>query len=206
MATTHTAPAARLDADRALRTPDAFHAAEARAAHAVLPASAAAVAASATVPDPAEPATGTGADRTRPRRGRRLNAVVHVLSWACVAFAFYLGYSFLVTPESAVPGFGLPAWPHGEAVAFLNVKGVRDLGVGVILLGLLATRQMRAFGWALLGTAVIPLGDMTVILARGGSTAIAFSVHFATAAFIGALGAVIAWRERPRKTGAANGR
>lgn len=154
----------------------------------------------------AEPTTApTGATTARPRR-RGVTVLTHVLAWGSTLFVLYLGLSFLIAPQWAVPGFGLPEWPQGAADAFLNVKGDRDLAFGAVLLMLLLTRQFRAFGWVLLATSVAPFGDMAIVLARGGSPVAAFAIHFATAVSIAALGAFIAWRERPAKTAATAGR
>ncbi|WP_051817518.1 DUF4267 domain-containing protein [Kitasatospora sp. NRRL B-11411] len=96
----------------------------------------------------------------------------------------YVGVSFLVAPESTASGFGLPVWPRGDAAAFLNVKGVRDIVSGLVPLALLLTGHRRALGWAMLAESVTPFGDCATILLHHGSTATAFGVHFATAVFV----------------------
>lgn len=119
-----------------------------------------------------------------------LKRTADVLTVVTVLFTFYLGISFLAAPETSASGFGLPAWPTGDTAAFLNVKGVRDLVPGVILLTLLVLGQRKALAWTLLGLALIPIGDGTIILAWGGSPAAAFGIHYLTAAFVIAAGLV----------------
>jgi hypothetical protein len=93
----------------------------------------------------------------------------------------FIGARFLLAPEVAAAGFGLPASAAGDAGAYLSTKGVRDIASGLFVLALLATRQTRALGLVLLVASLIPLGDMAVVLARGGPPSIAFGVHGGTA-------------------------
>ncbi|MEU7139459.1 DUF4267 domain-containing protein [Nocardia sp. NPDC046473] len=113
-----------------------------------------------------------------------------VLATAVVGFTFYLSLSFILTPETAAQGFGLPSWPAGGD-GFLIVKGCRELAMGLGAGILLVTGRRRALGWVLLMTAVAPLGDMVNVLAHHGSTAIAFGVHGLTSALIVATGLLL---------------
>src|SRR5262249_30656916 len=96
----------------------------------------------------------------------------------------------------AAAAFGLPFVASGNATGFLDAKGVRDIVSGLVVLGLLITGQKFALGLFLLIAALIPLGDMTIVLTHGGSPATAFGVHGATAAFLIFVGAGILWRGR----------
>jgi hypothetical protein len=128
---------------------------------------------------------------------RRITA--DVLTVLGVLFIFSFGLQFLFTPAEVAPTFGFAHWPTGEAADFLSVKGVRDLGLGVSMAVLLAIRERRALGWFLLCTALIPIGDGSLILIHGGSAATAFSVHYATAAGVivtGLLQLQVARRQR----------
>ncbi|MEV6278315.1 DUF4267 domain-containing protein [Nocardia sp. NPDC051832] len=111
-------------------------------------------------------------------------------------FIIYVGVSYLFLPETTASGFGLPAWPQGDAAGFLNVKGVRDIGTGVIILALLAAKQRYALGITTLAMALIPFGDMLTILRWDGSTATALSVHGLTAVFVALTGALLIWERR----------
>ncbi|MEG8183014.1 DUF4267 domain-containing protein [Nocardia terpenica] len=112
-----------------------------------------------------------------------------VLAIATVLFTFYLGISFVLTPATAAPGFGLPHWPADDG--FLIVKGSREVAMGLGMGILLVTGQRRALGWVLLMTAVAPFGDMINVLAHHGSMATAFGVHGLTCALIAVTGLLI---------------
>ncbi|MER5648772.1 DUF4267 domain-containing protein [Streptosporangium sp. NPDC002524] len=110
-----------------------------------------------------------------------LKTVNTALTTAGVLFILYFGVSFVVTPETVAPGFGLPDWPSGDGGGFLILKGIRDIAGGLVLGVLLLTGHRRALGWVLLVEALIPFGDMTNVLAHDGSAAAAFGVHGLTA-------------------------
>ncbi|MFJ9854410.1 DUF4267 domain-containing protein [Streptomyces sp. NPDC101150] len=110
-----------------------------------------------------------------------LKTVNTALATAFVLFIFWFGTDFVLTPEAVAPTFGLPSWPSGDGGGFLIVKGIRDIGGGLVLGVLLLTGQRRALGWALLTEAFMPFGDMTNVLAHDGSATAAFGVHGLTA-------------------------
>ncbi|WP_063038529.1 DUF4267 domain-containing protein [Nocardia pseudovaccinii] len=126
------------------------------------------------------------------RLGERLGTAGAVLG---AGFIMSVGGGYLLAPQRMAPDFGFTDWPRGEAVGFLNVKGVRDVVTGLIVLALLAGGQRRAVGVAVLTIALIPTGDMLTILVRRGSTATALSVHGLTAALVAASGALLLRRE-----------
>ncbi|MFI6774921.1 DUF4267 domain-containing protein [Nocardia sp. NPDC050412] len=124
-----------------------------------------------------------------------ISRIATALSLIGAAFILYIGISYLVTPETIANGFGLPQWPTGDAVAFMNLKGVRDTVSGLIILVLLATKQRYALGIVTLVIALIPTGDMLTVLSWGGSAAAAFGIHGLTAALVAVTG-VLLIRER----------
>jgi hypothetical protein len=126
------------------------------------------------------------------RLGERLGTAGAVLG---AGFIMSVGAGYLLAPQRMAPDFGFTVWPHGEADGFLNVKGVRDVVSGLIVLALLAAGQRRAAGVAQLTIALIPTGDMLTILVRRGSTATALGVHGLTAALVAATGALLLRRE-----------
>ena len=89
-----------------------------------------------------------------------------------------IGSFYVFSPERVVSSFGLklPS-PDANTRAWLHLKGVRDIGCGLLVLILLLTADHRTVGTALLALAVIPFGDMSVVLATGGSRSAAFSIH-----------------------------
>ncbi|MER5257336.1 DUF4267 domain-containing protein [Streptomyces sp. NPDC002855] len=113
------------------------------------------------------------------------------------AFIAYIGACYLLDPQATASGFGLPSWPRREqdGTGFLAVKGVRDLGLALVVFALLFTGQRRALGWAFLAMAFVPAGDMAIVLSSGGSAATALGVHGATAVAV-AVTAVLLLRER----------
>ena len=97
-------------------------------------------------------------------------------------FIGYVGLQYLTAPVSTAPSFVGADHARADAVDYLgNAKGLRDLFLGVVLLVLLGLRQYRAVGWVLLVEAMVPLGDMIIVLAHHGAAATAFGVHGATA-------------------------
>ncbi|HLU71324.1 MAG TPA: DUF4267 domain-containing protein [Nonomuraea sp.] len=91
-----------------------------------------------------------------------------------------IGVRFLVVPGSSAAAFGVPAKKDGDA-AYLAVKGVRDITCGVTGLVLLALAGGHAAGLFMLVATLIPLGDTVIVLRHGGTKAMAFGVHSATA-------------------------
>ncbi|KAA8888263.1 DUF4267 domain-containing protein [Nocardia colli] len=117
--------------------------------------------------------------------------IATALSLAGAAFILYIGISYLFTPDAIAPGFGLPAWPDGDAAAFMNLKGVRDTVFGILILVLLAAKQRYALGIATLVIALVPVGDMLTVLSWSGSSAAAFGIHGLTAALVFLTGALL---------------
>ncbi|MEV0295148.1 DUF4267 domain-containing protein [Nocardia sp. NPDC050710] len=120
-----------------------------------------------------------------------LSRIATTFSLIGAAFILYVGIGYVITPETMATGFGLPAQPEGEAVAFLNLKGVRDIVTGLIILALLAIKQRYTLGIATLVIALIPFGDMLTVLRWDGSAGAAFGIHGLTAAFVALTGALL---------------
>lgn len=95
-----------------------------------------------------------------------------------------IGIMYLSNPRAASQSFGLPLPEKGENIAWwLRLKGVRDIVSGLLVLALMVWGGSRMVGIALLIEAIIPLGDMSLILAAKGSATRAFGIH----GFTGAL-------------------
>ncbi|WP_327432534.1 DUF4267 domain-containing protein [Streptomyces sp. NBC_01236] len=95
----------------------------------------------------------------------------------------FIGARFLLQPVPAATGYGVPAKPHGD-VAYLEIKGLRDTTFGVMGLALLAFAGVTAEAWFMLIVALAPLGDTLIVLRHGGTKAVAFGIHFATAVVV----------------------
>ena len=108
------------------------------------------------------------------RRARRLA----VLALGAVGVGIIpIGARFLLQPAAAADGYGVRTAPRDP---YLAVKGIRDIASGLVLLVVLAHGDRRIAGRAALAAATIPLADMVVVLARGGSPRVALGVHGAT--------------------------
>jgi hypothetical protein len=94
-----------------------------------------------------------------------------------------IGCFYLVSPQRISGTFGLkPPASDADTRAWLRPKGIRDVVAGLLLLTMMLTVDWRLVGMVLLVEAVIPLGDMFIVLASGGSKSKAFSIHGATCA------------------------
>jgi hypothetical protein len=92
-----------------------------------------------------------------------------------------IGCFYLVSPERISGSFGLkPPASDPDTRAWLRPKGIRDVVAGLVVLTMMLAADGRSVGIALLVEALIPLGDMSIILASGGSKSRAFSIHGVT--------------------------
>ena len=107
---------------------------------------------------------------------------------ACVAI-IVLGSRFLLTPRQATLAFGVAA---DNLRALTEIKGVRDITSGVVLLVVWAAAGRTALGWALLAAALTPTGDALIVLTNGGKRATALGIHGVTAVLLVAAGLVLA--------------
>jgi hypothetical protein len=103
-----------------------------------------------------------------------------------------IGCFYLLSPERISGTFGLkPPASDADTRAWLRPKGIRDIAAGLIVLVMMLTADWRLVGIVLLVEAVIPLGDMSIILASGGSKSRAFSVHGVTCAVMLVVGLLL---------------
>ena len=121
-----------------------------------------------------------------------LNAIPLSLA-ALVAFAIIvIGCFYLASPARISGSFGLkPPAPDADTRAWLRLKGTRDVASGLVVLTLMLTTDARTVGITLLVLALIPFGDMSNVLASGGSKSKAFSVHGLTCAVMLAVGLLL---------------
>jgi hypothetical protein len=110
-----------------------------------------------------------------------LSPLAYGLAIVLDLFIAFIGARFLLAPQTAAAGYGVPA---NNDSAYLAVKGVRDLSLGVMGLALLAFVGAPAGAWFMLAAALIPLGDMLIVLRHGGTKAVAFGIHLSTAAVV----------------------
>src|SRR5215831_18182661 len=111
------------------------------------------------------------------------NAIPLILAALIAVGIIAIGCFYLVSPERILGSFGLkPPASDADTRAWLRPKGIRDVASGLVVLTMMLTAGGRAVGIALLVEAIIPLGDMSIILGSGGSRSRAFSVHGVTCA------------------------
>ena len=92
-----------------------------------------------------------------------------------------IGCFYIVSPERILGGFGLkPPAADADTLAWLRLKGIRDITSGVAVLTLMLTTSSRTVGILLLVFAIIPFGDMSNVLVSGGRRVTAFSIHGVT--------------------------
>src|SRR5271154_7516633 len=117
---------------------------------------------------------------------------MHWLHWLSLGMALLLalaiiaiGTQYVVSPRTATRSFGLPLPEDGANIAWwLRLKGVRDIVAGLAVLAFMAWGAPRGVGIILLVEAIIPVGDMLLILAAKGSTKSAFGIHGITTVFM----------------------
>lgn len=101
-----------------------------------------------------------------------------LLAFAIIA----IGIQYVVSPFTATRSFGLPPPESGvNIVWWLRLKGVRDIVSGLTVLVFMMWGTPSGVGIILLVEAVIPVGDMLLILAAKGSGKSAFGMHGLTA-------------------------
>ena len=117
------------------------------------------------------------------------NAIPLVLAALLAVAIIVIGCFYLVSPERISGTFGLkPPASDADTRAWLRPKGIRDTAAGVVVLTMMLTADARLVGIALLAEAIIPLGDMSIVLGSGGSKSRAFSIHGVTCAVMIAVG------------------
>ncbi|WP_422737952.1 DUF4267 domain-containing protein [Micromonospora sp. WMMD729] len=108
-----------------------------------------------------------------------LSPLAYGLAVVLSLFVAFIGARFLLVPQAAAAGYGVPA--RSGDTAYLTVKGLKDLTFGLLGLALIAFTNADAVAWYMLIVALVPLGDTLIVLRNGGTRAVAFGVHFATA-------------------------
>jgi hypothetical protein len=103
---------------------------------------------------------------------------------ACAAI-IAIGTRFLLAPRQATLAFGVAA---ENLRALTEIKGVRDITSGVVLLVVWAAAGRTALGWALFAAAITPTGDALIVLTNHGKLSTVLGVHGITAALLVAAG------------------
>ena len=112
-----------------------------------------------------------------------MTVTAYTLAVVLNLFILFIGARFLLQPRPSAAGYGVPAKPDGDP-AYLTIKGLRDGTFGVLGLVLLAFVGARAEAWYMLVVAILPLFDTLIVLRHGGTKAVAYGIHFATAVVV----------------------
>jgi Domain of unknown function (DUF4267) len=115
-----------------------------------------------------------------------LATIGSALSGAIAVAIVLMGARYLLDPRPAAAGFGIPGelGATAQGSAWLAVKATRDIAVAIVIAILLVNGAPRLLGALMLAVALIPIADGTIVLRSGGPKAFAFGVHWATAAFM----------------------
>jgi hypothetical protein len=118
--------------------------------------------------------------------------IPHILAALLAVGIIVIGCFYLVSPERISGTFGLkPPASDADTRAWLRLKGIRDVVAGLVVLAMMLAADRRSVGIALLVEAVIPFGDMSIILGSGGSRSRAFSVHGVTCVVMLVVGVLL---------------
>ena len=121
-----------------------------------------------------------------------LNAIPLSLAALMAVAIIVIGCFYLVSPERMTGSFGLkPPASDADTRAWLRLKGIRDVVSGLVVLTMMLTTDTRSVGIALLVEAIVPLGDMSIILGSRGSKSKAFSIHGVTCAVMLVVGLLL---------------
>ena len=104
-----------------------------------------------------------------------------VIAWAVAIGIIAIGIAYVAKSEKNAAAFGLPRFPERDARGWWQVKGVRDIVSGVLVIVAIFTAGADLW-WLVLVLSLIPLGDAVVILTNRGRKSAAFGIHGATAA------------------------
>jgi Domain of unknown function (DUF4267) len=120
------------------------------------------------------------------------NAIPLSLAALMAVAIIVIGCFYLVSPERMTGSFGLkPPASDADTRAWLRPKGIRDVGAGLVVLTMMLTTDARTVGIALLVEAIVPLGDMSIVLGSGGSKSKALSIHGGTCAAMLVVGLLL---------------
>ena len=106
------------------------------------------------------------------------------LAVALDLFILFIGGHFLVVPRAAAAAYyGVPG-QEGQRPRLPDDQRSARRDYGLVGLALLAFANAPAEAWFMLVVARVPLGDAVIVLRNGGTKAIAFGIHFATAVVV----------------------
>jgi hypothetical protein len=126
-----------------------------------------------------------------------LTAIAFLVSGVIGVAIIVLGARFLLAPQTAAAGYGVPVEParapapSGGPYPWLYVKGVRDIASGIFTFILLFNQAPHVLGAFMAAATLIPVGDAAIVLRSGGTRAAAFGIHGVTAVVMAATGVAL---------------
>lgn len=111
-----------------------------------------------------------------------------ITSIACAGI-IAIGARFLLAPRAAMLGFGVAPDSLGTLT---EIKGVRDITSGVVLLVVWIAAGHAALGWVLIAATLTPAADAVIVVTNGGKLTTALGIHVLTAALLLGAGLVLA--------------
>jgi len=103
-----------------------------------------------------------------------------VMAWIVAIAIIAIGIAYLAKSEGNAATFGLPRLAEKDARGWWQVKGVRDIASGVLVVVAIFAAGANLW-WLILVLSLIPLGDAVVILTNRGKKSAAFGIHGTTA-------------------------
>ena len=100
-----------------------------------------------------------------------------------------LGARFILSPRKATLDYGVAP---DNVRALTEIKGVRDITSGVVVLAVWAGAGTTALGWALTASALTAIGDALIVRTNGGKLSTALGIHGITAVLLVAAGLLLA--------------
>ena len=120
------------------------------------------------------------------------NTIPFALAAFIAVAIIVIGCLYLASPNRILGGFGLkPPASDAETLSWLRLKGIRDIASGLVVLTMMFAANRRSVGLVLLVFAIIPFGDMSVVLGSGGSKSKAFAIHAVTCAVMLVVGVLL---------------
>jgi hypothetical protein len=100
-----------------------------------------------------------------------MKTVTSKIAW-CITLAtgallVFIGARFFLVPKPAETAFGIHVNVDGN-FSFHYIKGIRDMAVGLLTIVLLLTKELRALGWMMFCSTIIPVNDFLIVLNSPG--------------------------------------
>ncbi|NEM06364.1 DUF4267 domain-containing protein [Geodermatophilus normandii] len=118
--------------------------------------------------------------------------VANVLAALIGVGIVFIGARAFWAPQAAV-GFGIPdtSTEDRNFQAWLSVKAVRDVALGVFIFILLMAATPQVLGWFMLAATGIPAGDALIVWRSNGPGSAVYGIHGATAVVMLAISVLL---------------